>query len=357
MTEPQPRGDERARLLSLLIETLEEDGEDARQLKQLLGPASQRFGRGTTLGLGLALGLLTATAFAQAGVTSLNVFSANTPARASDINENFSLLQQWIEEKGGTVCNGSPCDVNVSGDATVTGTVSGSVVSGTTVTGTAVNGTNVTATSGVSGTTVTASGDLSAAGGTVNTDLDVSASSFYEGDNAAHDRLNADGFHTNGYSAGQMYIEGSAIDANTTLYLNDSRAGGQSGNRSVVIGYDLTVDNDASITADLDVGGQLTIADTDGSDNEGCMRIDSIQICWGAASTSGGGTTETFQHAFGSSGYAITATCVGLNQGNSQFANIRGRSTTSAVIACRNHSDSGCECAARYVAIGQAGSW
>lgn len=43
------------------------------------------------------------TALAQPGVTSLIVFSASTPARASDVNSNFALLQTWIEEKLGAV--------------------------------------------------------------------------------------------------------------------------------------------------------------------------------------------------------------------------------------------------------------
>lgn len=50
---------------------------------------------GTSLGVGSVV--------AQPGVSTLHVFSANTPARAGQVNQNFALLQTWIEQKLGTV--------------------------------------------------------------------------------------------------------------------------------------------------------------------------------------------------------------------------------------------------------------
>jgi len=52
-------------------------------------------------------------------------------------------------------------------------------------------------------------------------------------------RVSADSFHTNGLGQGQIYIEGSRIDANTTIYIGDGKAGGQSA-QNVVFGGDIT---------------------------------------------------------------------------------------------------------------------
>jgi hypothetical protein len=58
--------------------------------------------------------------FLAAGVASaqLVTFTANTPARASEINGNFSQLQSWLEAKVGSVA--SP-DITASGALRVTG--------------------------------------------------------------------------------------------------------------------------------------------------------------------------------------------------------------------------------------------
>ena len=199
-------------------------------------------------GLALAsLGL--ATALAQPGVTSLITFSPNTPARAGDVNDNFSLLQTWLERKVVTVCSGAACDVDVNGDVGSTSGTSTGNVQGTTITGTA-GPHDLTGTTNVdtlvasstadfqSGLDVT-SGDLSVTDGTLieggitsscGNDGSGSDGCVLDDDGASspHGRVSADSFHTNGLGDGQIYIEGGYIDANTTIRIGTGVAGGQS---------------------------------------------------------------------------------------------------------------------------------
>lgn len=79
--------------------------------------------------LACALGVV-GTSTAQ----DLATFTANTPARAADVNANFALLKQWIERKVGDVdvgCTDANCAVDVSGDLDASGTVTGSTVRST----------------------------------------------------------------------------------------------------------------------------------------------------------------------------------------------------------------------------------
>ncbi len=109
------------------------------------------------------------TTVAQPGVTDLISFSANTPARASDMNFNFGLMKTWIERKVGDVdagCSDSSCDVDVTGalsSASVsTGGLSaadGNFNGSGTFTGD-VSAANVTATDTVLGTTVSSSANV-----------------------------------------------------------------------------------------------------------------------------------------------------------------------------------------------------
>ena len=80
--------------------------------------------RRRTFGMIAVLGVaLVGTAAAQPGVSELIVFSANTPASASEVNANFALLQTWVERKVGTVgasCTDSSCAVVTTGPVTMT---------------------------------------------------------------------------------------------------------------------------------------------------------------------------------------------------------------------------------------------
>ena len=75
------------------------------------------------LGFALVLGMMT-SAVAQVSITDLIVFSANTPARAADVNANFALLKTWVERKVGDVdaaCSDSTCGSTISGTLGVNG--------------------------------------------------------------------------------------------------------------------------------------------------------------------------------------------------------------------------------------------
>jgi hypothetical protein len=64
----------------------------------------QRIGLGLAVGALLAVGATLAAAQAACiGNGELCVFSANSPARADEVNHNFALLKQWVEEKVNTV--------------------------------------------------------------------------------------------------------------------------------------------------------------------------------------------------------------------------------------------------------------
>ncbi len=211
--------------------------------------------------------LLAGTAIAQ---PSLSSFSANTPARASEVNANFDLVQDWIEEKVGAV---NSTDVDITGTTTTNAiTVNGAgtfnagaevTSGGLNVTGSSVFQNGVafndlaTANNGI----YVASGNLSVAAGSVwvqndtqieggitdscsgaatdasgcVTDTDAGAS--------PHGRVNSDSFHTNGLGDGQMWIEGYYIDANNTIQIGRGMAGGQDV-EDVAMGADLYLDGD-----------------------------------------------------------------------------------------------------------------
>jgi hypothetical protein len=53
------------------------------------------------------------------GNTLLCSFSAGTPAKASEVNSNFTKLQKWIQEKVGTV---GTKNVDITGNVSIKGT-------------------------------------------------------------------------------------------------------------------------------------------------------------------------------------------------------------------------------------------
>jgi hypothetical protein len=92
-------------------------------------------------------------AFAQ-----LTVFSANSPAIASDVNGNFNQLKTWLEEKVGavgtaTVTAGS---VNATSLAVVNGITAGTVDAGSITTAGAVNAGSITTAGAVNANSITA---------------------------------------------------------------------------------------------------------------------------------------------------------------------------------------------------------
>ncbi len=209
-------------------------------------------------------------AVAQLGVTELYTFSANTPARASEINANFDLVEGWIIEKVGAV---NSDDVTITGALTTDGTSSNTLQGGTALNGgtTANGGLGVNGGSTLNGgATVNsglnvASGDFNVTTGNASVvagDLTVRDGTFIQGGitanctgaatdasgcvadsdgtSANYGRANADSFHTNGLGNGQMYIEGYYIDANNTIQIGTGFAGGMDV-ENVQIGGDLNV--------------------------------------------------------------------------------------------------------------------
>lgn len=71
--------------------------EELQALRRRLGELERRRTR-RTLGLVVGLMLVAGTAWGQ-----LVVFSPDTPAKASEVNQNFDQLKTWIEQKVGTV--------------------------------------------------------------------------------------------------------------------------------------------------------------------------------------------------------------------------------------------------------------
>ena len=98
-----------------------------------------------------------------------------------------------------------------------------------------------------------------------NNDIFTSTASNILGGGSSSGRLNADSFHTNGLGYGQIYIEGSRIDANTVIYIGKGQAGGMSA-QDVVLGNNNEVYVDTSTNRvgiktstpsyDLDVNGK-----------------------------------------------------------------------------------------------------
>ncbi len=193
----------------------------------------------------VAVAGVTVVGVAQPAMSALHVFSPGTPAQASRVNENFAVLQAWIEQKAGAVNTPDvavPGTLSASGTTTLNGgaTVNGGTAlnGGTTLNnGTSVNGplTMLTGTLfGRDGTTL--QGGLSACGATgpAGCVLDNTGAGTNRG------RVNADSFHTNGLGAGQMFIEGASIDSNQGIYIGAGNAGGM-GQQDVHIGGDLHI--------------------------------------------------------------------------------------------------------------------
>ncbi|RMG13750.1 MAG: hypothetical protein D6729_14560 [Deltaproteobacteria bacterium] len=72
--------------------------------------------------------------------------------------------------------------------------------------------------------------------------------------NAPYSQISADSFHTNGLGVGQIFIEGQAIDSNSTIYIGAGLAGGQPA-EPVVLGGNVTVNGDTTL------GGAVTVND------------------------------------------------------------------------------------------------
>jgi len=98
----------------------------------------------------------------------------------------------------------------------------------------------ITASGGTISGNLTVTGTLSGSEGFI---VDYPGSGVYDNStsDAPYSRINADSFHTNGLGVGQMWIEGYAIDANGTIKIGKGLAGGQ-GTRSTEIGDDLLIE-------------------------------------------------------------------------------------------------------------------
>jgi len=305
---------------------------------------------------GLVLLTSVATAGAQTVSDSLFVFSAGTPARASEVNWNFNLLQAWIEGKVGPAADPN---VTISGSADVAGdmTVTGSETIGGDQT--VMGALNVVGDGSVGGA-LGVSGTLNLDGGFTapeNTLLEQGLTDFCDtsaadvagcvldtdGSLTPYARLHVNSFHTTGLGDGQMYIEGASMDGNQTIVIGGGRAGGTDP-QGVELGSDLTI------------GGQLLLGASSYAQNSdsGCMRIDTMQICWGGATADG---WMTFEKPFANATYQATGTVLG-GAGTSQMIVITNRTTTGMSATCRTHADGACDTGLSWIAIGQAGgSW
>ncbi len=81
--------------------------DEVEALKHRLATLERRQRRSSRSGWAIVGLLLSSVAFAQ-----LIPFSADTPARASEVNQNFTQLQTWLETKVGAV---SSAGINASG--------------------------------------------------------------------------------------------------------------------------------------------------------------------------------------------------------------------------------------------------
>ncbi|MEO1270770.1 MAG: hypothetical protein AAFX99_22010 [Myxococcota bacterium] len=100
-------------------------------------------------------------------------------------------------------------------------------------------------------------------------------------------------------------ISNSSSNNSGRVYINDGLniEGGMNVANNTIIGSDGTGNLD--VNGDLDVAGKLEIADIEGNGDSGCMRIGSIQQCWGSGVT---GTPQTFPVAFRNSNVIVTLT-------------------------------------------------
>lgn len=94
--------------------------EELRALRDALLKERRSWWRRAAGIVGLVIVTSIATAGAQTVSDSLYVFSAGTPARASEVNWNFNLLRVWLENKVGPVADPN---VTVGANASVTGNV------------------------------------------------------------------------------------------------------------------------------------------------------------------------------------------------------------------------------------------
>ncbi len=112
---------------------------------------------------------------------TLNVFTANTPAVAADVNGNFSLLKTWLEQKVGTVGSNN---ITTSGALSSGSLSTGALSSGSLTTG-AISATNVTATGdvslGASGKTLNLFGTVAAFGASTALTLGTASTATTDG--------------------------------------------------------------------------------------------------------------------------------------------------------------------------------
>ncbi len=256
------------------LPTMRDELEALRRKLEHLEAGQRRGPRGVIAALAAGAALVTAGAIAQPAMSALHTFSPSTPARASEVNENFALVQAWMEQKLGPM---NSANVAVPGTLSVTNatTLSGGVTGGLSVTSgdldviagdlTVRDGTRI-----AGGFTDACTGDDATDVAGCVTDTNSS--------NAPYGRIDSDSFHTNGLGDGQMYIEGAYIDVRQEdLWIGSGMAGGTTprdvhlGSTSTQVytqgglttGGDVSAGGNLTTTGDITIsGGDLTIGST-----------------------------------------------------------------------------------------------
>ncbi len=201
--------------------------------------------------------LLAGTAIAQ---PSLSSFSANTPARASEVNANFDLVQDWIEEKVGAV---NSTDVDITGTTTtnaITVNGAGTFNAGAEVTS---GGLNVTGSS-VFQDAVTFNGGASVSGGLTVPTGNVTVS---DGDLTVTDgggtvstadgrvRVTASSANWDVWIQGSQTVTGAGDDRNLALLGADEDSGD-----TLYLNWNGEYAGGTQVSSDLHVTGDVTIA-------------------------------------------------------------------------------------------------
>ena len=171
-------------------------------------------------------------------------------------------------------------------------------------------------------------------------------------------------FNGGSSNGGRLYIADELdVEGNTTI--------GSDGSGDLTVNGTITASGNIQSSGDtvtindkLNINGQLILQDAvidTPSDTvlpntrEGCVRLDTMQMCWGTLDVEGrdAGSSTTFQKSFGNSLPAITATAIASTE---RIVTVNGLSTTGFTAHVYNQDGNARAAGIHYTAFGLAGS-